>query len=111
MAEYINRQALKAELRQQLGLDFKWNAPFDPVADACEVAVSIVEDFPAADVAPVVHGRWAPVNAIDPLSGYRCSNCRRDPPRDRQCEEVLTVYCPSCGAKMDKGCLNDHAML
>lgn len=106
MAEYINRKALKAELRQQLGLDFKWNAPFDPVTDACEVAVSIVEDFPAADVAPVVRGWWESVDSSywqwTPSGGvsvphitYRCSRCGRG-------TVVKTNYCPSCGAKMDK---------
>lgn len=36
-----------------------------------------VECFQPADVAPVGHGLWAPVNKIDPISGYRCSKCRR----------------------------------
>lgn len=52
---------------------------------------------PAADVAPVVHGVWACVNKIDPISGYRCSKCRRIVGFD------LTPYCPNCGAKMDGG--------
>ena len=52
---------------------------------------------PAADVAPVVHGVWGRVNKIDPISGYRCSKCRRIVGFD------LTPYCPNCGAKMDGG--------
>ena len=54
-----------------------------------------VSDTPAADVAPVVHGVWVCVNKIDPISGYRCSKCRRIVGFD------LTPYCPNCGAKMD----------
>ena len=59
-------------------------------------ARSIVERFPTADVAPVVHGRW-----INKSGGFweaaDCSNCG---------ERHLTVgispnYCPSCGARMD----------
>lgn len=56
-----------------------------------------VSDTPAADVAPVVHGVWGRVNKIDPISGYRCSKCRRIVGFD------LTPYCPNCGAKMDGG--------
>ena len=56
-----------------------------------------VSDAPAADVAPVVHGVWVCVNKIDPISGYRCSKCRRRVGFD------LTPYCPNCGAKMDGG--------
>lgn len=44
-----------------------------------------------------VHGVWACVNKIDPISGYRCSKCRRIVGFD------LTPYCPNCGAKMDGG--------
>lgn len=52
-----------------------------------------VSDTPAADVAPVVHGRWG-----DDGSGIIiCSECGRGYsliPR-------YTHYCPNCGAKMD----------
>lgn len=46
--------------------------------------------------------RWVCVNKIDPISGYRCSKCRRRVGFD------LTPYCPNCGAKMDGGD-NDEA--
>lgn len=60
-------------------------------------AEQLLDEIPAADVAPVVHGVWAPVNRIDPLSGYRCVKCRHIVGFD------LTPYCPNCGAKMDGG--------
>ena len=57
---------------------------------------------PAADVAPVVHGRWIRFKEPDSETGYihmRCSVCTAywsDPSHaDHFC------YCPSCGAKMD----------
>lgn len=62
----------------------------------------LINSIPAADVAPVVHGVWVCVNKIDPISGYRCSKCRRRVGFD------LTPYCPNCGAKMDGGD-NDEA--
>ena len=60
-------------------------------------AEQLLDEIPAADVAPVVHGVWACVQKIDPISGYRCSKCRRIVGFD------LTPYCPNCGAKMDGG--------
>lgn len=112
MAEYVDREALKAKLRQQLGLDFEWNAPFDPVTDACEAAVSIVEDFPAADVAPVRHGRWEPSESdfddddtlfdVEDWCDWQCSACREDICYDDPMERKwLPKYCPNCGAKME----------
>ena len=50
---------------------------------------------PAADVAPVVHGRW--IDAREYCGDYLCSNC----------EALYGTnkfnYCPKCGAKMDGG--------
>lgn len=63
---------------------------FDAFDDALQDALTI-------DAVPVVHGVWVCVNKIDPISGYRCSKCRRIVGFD------LTPYCPNCGAKMDGG--------
>ena len=58
---------------------------------------------PAADVAPVVHGRW-----IDGAEDFTCGNhnaecsiCRCYVSWDG-CDEDFN-YCPNCGAKMDGG--------
>ena len=73
-----------------------------------------VSDTPAADVAPVVHGRWIPSESdfddddtlfdVEEWCDWQCSACREDicyedpmPPR------LLPKYCPNCGAKMDGG--------
>lgn len=81
MAEYIEREALME------GLVYN-----NPVYIAAKCA-------PAADVAPVVHGRWnRPF-----LSGTKrknpfcyCTNCAYPVQPKR-----MSNYCPSCGAKMD----------
>lgn len=61
---------------------------------------AIVNEIPAADVAPVVHGRWVNVLLhrekpirMDALCAL-CSNCKKESDR--------TAFCPHCGAKMDK---------
>lgn len=64
------------------------------------------DDFgsiPAADVAPVRHGRWIPV----PHTGdccYTCSEC------GFECDAYLLDvgdYCPACGARMDKEAMHE----
>ena len=57
------------------------------------------EKFPAADVAPVVHGEWIPiVNYFHgkPDGRYYCSVCHR-------VETTKGIYCRLCGARMDGG--------
>lgn len=92
MAEYIDRAAaVKSLLRMR--------RPENSVAQNRMLSIIQMDmlKLPAADVAPVVHGVWVCVNKIDPISGYRCSKCRRRVGFD------LTPYCPNCGAKMDGG--------
>lgn len=67
----------------------------------------VVNDIPAADVAPVVHGRWGGWTTPafygmddfgEPIyrdaTFYRCSKCDRK-------SVIKEKYCPNCGAKMD----------
>lgn len=77
MVEYIER----TELRDAL---------YD--ADAITMqGVKILNQFPAADVAPVVHGRWEYYST----TMQECSECHRHTARHR------FEYCPRCGARMD----------
>lgn len=93
MNEYIDRDALR-----QAVLESQHDNPHPRgmahIAHDCEHAhfVAMIARFPAADVAPVVHG-----HKVDDGGFYaRCS----------QCDGVLPLcanYCPNCGAKMDGG--------
>lgn len=63
-----------------------------PMADL----VDIFSEIPAADVAPVVHGRW-----VDAGRGIKaCSNCNHGIKEHMAC---ANHYCLNCGAKMDGG--------
>lgn len=67
-------------------------------ADAVTMrGVAIINGFPAADVAPVLHGRWERIYD-KPAGGprLRCSLCRSR-------SLYAFYYCPDCGAKMDGG--------
>lgn len=89
MAECIERDVVMKRI-----MAAKWMDGYDG-AMAMEIAASA----PAADVAPVVHGRW-----VDAGRGIKaCSNCNHGIKEHMAC---VNHYCPNCGAKMDGGA--DH---
>lgn len=55
-----------------------------------------IMDIPAADVAPVRHGRWEIVIGSNRKEYMVCTCCRVS----QELTGVFT-YCPNCGAKMD----------
>lgn len=63
-------------------------------------AKRVLADIPAADVVPVVHGRW--IHDGHRIEGgidwCHCSECGKS---DNFC--ARTNYRPNCGAKMDGG--------
>ena len=69
-------------------------------------AVLEVANLPAADVAPVRHGRWIDEGQYAdffPHHAYRCSECG-----NHFLEvEMYYEFCPRCGAKMDGGAIGD----
>ena len=80
MAEYIERRALFNRLADY------WNIPRDwdgGIAQPCEDALTIIEDFPAADVEPVRHGRW--IKTV----------------QENGCAEWTEFECCVCGAVFD----------
>ena len=58
-----------------------------------------IESLPAADVAPVAHGRWENGNPICPVCG---EDKFKDLDADIWCD-WQPDFCPNCGAKMDGG--------
>lgn len=102
MNEYIDRDALR-----QAVLESQHNNPHPRgmahIAHDCEHAhfVAMIARFPAADVAPVVHGRWVSV------AGKRdriCSRClHNEPYKNADDDAEVFEFCPHCGAKVDGG--------
>ena len=107
MAEYIEREALKERFRKRI----KWleKDTHDQYSlglfHGCEYDADLINEPPAADVAPVRHGRWICIRKG--YEEYECSVCHG---MDSNCSDyyadhVVTEqeYCPFCGAKMDGG--------
>ena len=99
MAEYIRA----VEAAEKVAGIFKV-----PMADL----VDIFSEIPAADVAPVVHARWISWeeagNFVPSPDRHECSVCHDAAQVLVNGFELLSDYCPNCGAKMDGGD-NDEA--
>lgn len=96
MAEYIEREVLKQQL--------KLEGDCGHVSTLADV-LDIVDFVSTTDVAPVVHGRWDDSGRYTFPSGdtaVRCTNCGC---ALTEIEYHLNNwnYCPVCGAKMDGG--------
>lgn len=59
----------------------------------------MIEELPAANVAPVRHGRWIDVREKRLFGDhyFLCSNCK-----SRNGSMISFNYCPNCGAKMQE---------
>lgn len=55
-----------------------------------------IENFPAVDAVPVVHGMWVD----NGTGGHECNVCHICAPSFRNGRENLSSYCPLCGARM-----------
>lgn len=95
MAEYIEREATVELLRNLGSRDYRREK--GTIQEAIKM-VSFSEYTPAADVAPVVHGKWENGNPICPVCG---GNKFRDLDADIWCD-WQPDFCPNCGAKMEK---------
>ena len=60
-----------------------------------------IEVLPAAEVAPVVHGRWEWLGPNRVVTDCMCGTCSACKVRSKYI--VNTMLCPNCGAKMDGG--------
>lgn len=103
MAEYITKKA---------AINAVENAPIELFKSEWEEIEEAINAAPAADVAPVVHGRWKLLHAGDWTSVCVCSVCgRRETvassdmcnPEDHMSK--IYPFC-HCGAKMDGGADN-----
>lgn len=88
MDEYLNREAV---------IDLITRRYENP-----EICTQEINSIPAADVAPVVHGRWVHEHISGGYAWVMCSEC------EAVIHKILINkrlnYCPNCGAKMDGRC-------
>ena len=90
MTEYIERENAIA-----------WFMPYVHTGESidADVVISDIKDMKAADVAPVVHGRWEWLGPNRLVTDCMCGTCSACKVRSKYI--VNTMLCPNCGAKMD----------
>lgn len=111
MAEYIEREAAvafaqhaynawnlamaAADGRREINMVYKRQ-------ELCKAVKSVFSEMPAADVAPVVHGRWIDTGEkdTDGNAWFVCNICGH---RDLHAPLMDVPHCWFCGAKMNGG--------
>lgn len=96
MAEYIAR----SYIRKMAMLEMAYT--METETDAA-VVLRMIDDAPAADVAPVVHAEWVVCGDGNNVP-WMCSHCGKT--TAHKYKVIYGKYCPNCGAKMDGGA--DH---
>lgn len=105
MSDYIEREAVLAYPIRKDKCDRKHaNEHF---ILGIESVIEFVENLPAADVAPVRHGRWIEDERTYPGPGLKnnlCSACGEVAGAWKEGLEPgrKWAYCPNCGALMDR---------
>ena len=91
--EYISRETARRMVNQLPR--YTWASPVSTdycVAVSKDAVLFGLDGIPAADVAPVVHGKW-----LEEDGAQICSNCGEE-----HCwGEYRATYCDNCGARMD----------
>ena len=104
MAEYIERDAVLS-LAKDICVLTKWDSEYRHRS----IDPGDVREIPAADVAPVRHGRWIwDKDGMDwGIGAWRCSECKAMSPMWWNADKTSPMhksghrYCPNCGAHMD----------
>ena len=101
MTEYIEREALIEKCKAII--QDKWNDKAAPVSWSHAYAdfIEDIENQPAADVVPVVHGHW--IRQDESFTRFKCSN----PECGIENCSGFENFCPNCGAKMDEEMKSD----
>ena len=108
MAEYIEREAFLKDIKA------RYCSPCEAAEkdyNGCKCRACWVDDMtdeiidaPAADAAPVMHGRWEFLGPNRLVRECMCGTCSVCKVRSKYIVNVK--LCPNCGAKMDGGTEN-----
>ena len=111
MTKYIELEALKNRFAKRLvWLKKDIHDEYSlGLYDGCEYDTKLIDEIPAADVAPVRHGHWISLTECA-NEGVYCSICKKKVWKSdyawcskRRGNKLQSNYCPNCGAKMDGG--------
>lgn len=90
MGEYIEREAVYSLAKKIC--DAIYSKEFQRLNFGRRI-LDLIDDLPAADVKPMVHGKWKERRFSENVYGVECSVCHTT-------WDTVTDYCPFCGAEM-----------
>ena len=96
MAEYITKEA---------AIEAVENAPIELFQSEWEEIEEAINAAHAADVVPVVHGKWIKRGYVCGDYEWECSACHETEWRGLNGADVMR-FCMFCGAKMDGGAVD-----
>ncbi len=92
-AEYLDRGSLVARMKYYINHTTEESGEHY----AYTVALREIRNAPAADVASVVHGRWAHLGGDE----WLCTACGFVITTEGSWDKPTKKYCEDCGARMD----------
>lgn len=90
MAEYIKKAELMSLIESEARI---WGDDYDYLQ-----ILGDIEDFPPADVRPVVRGQWKPFDLTYGRSIYACTSCEEATCVPTEMGTPMYRYCPNCGS-------------
>jgi hypothetical protein len=111
MSDMISKSALLSRVKRYVDEICKRSESRAASYGEFHVSIAIenaIVNAPTIDAVPVVHGQWNEYGGQDKGIHY-CSECKAQAFNfdDGSTVEVLSKYCPYCGAKMDSKCSFD----
>ena len=104
MGDYVDRKRLKEAIREDaLNCLSCYNG------EVLDLVLTEIDEAPAADVRPVVRGRWIKSHAIVGIDAKTCDVKIGETDKCSECGEEFVrpikeyKFCPSCGADMRGG--------
>jgi predicted RNA-binding Zn-ribbon protein involved in translation (DUF1610 family) len=102
MPEYIEREALKEDIKNHFKKLIDEGYVYDEIFESNAEISRIIDAQSTADVAEVKYGRWYLLDECA-NEGVYCTACHKKVyKKDYANQKVKSKYCPNCGAKMDK---------
>ena len=116
MSRLIDADLLEKEIYKWMPKDQEtWmSSDIPPIEDLVVSIMMTIQEQPKVDAVPVRHGRWIEhtmsemtgydpaLSGDDPVCSYSCSVCGEDCYVSDTGDDILSNYCPNCGAKMDE---------